>query len=145
MRGSWAGAGRAALRVEPENAKGVRVRGWAFGVEAPRIRHPMEGAPRSAPGSPPQSHSINHINHTTHLPTQQPAAPPIRPPQFLFRRAKALSLKGDYEDAEAALAAAEKADASLAADVEKERAANRQRLRAAEEKQRKGFGGFFKK
>jgi hypothetical protein len=63
----------------------------------------------------------------------------------MLRKAKALSLKGDFEEAEELLAAAEGADAALRADVERERAVNKQRLKAAEEKQRKGFGGFFKK
>ncbi|KIY95067.1 hypothetical protein MNEG_12894 [Monoraphidium neglectum] len=65
--------------------------------------------------------------------------------KIMLRKAKALSLKGDFEEAEELLAAAEGADAALRADVERERAVNKQRLKAAEEKQRKGFGGFFKK
>jgi hypothetical protein len=62
----------------------------------------------------------------------------------VFRKAKALSLKGDPEEAEELLLEAERLDPGLRADVERERAANRQRLKAAESKQRRGFGGFFK-
>lgn len=62
----------------------------------------------------------------------------------MFRKAKALSLKGDYEEAEQLLSEAESLDASLEPEVERERALNKQRLRAAEAKQRQGFRGFFK-
>lgn len=62
----------------------------------------------------------------------------------MLRRAKALSLKGDHDEADEGLAAAARLEPGLAAEVERERALNQKRLRAAEAKQRKGFGGFFK-
>ncbi|GBF92152.1 peptidyl-prolyl cis-trans isomerase [Raphidocelis subcapitata] len=64
--------------------------------------------------------------------------------KFLFRKAKALSLKGDHEEADGLLSEAARLDPSIASDADRERAANRARLRAAEDRQRKGFGGFFK-
>ncbi|KAI8469652.1 MAG: hypothetical protein J3K34DRAFT_512676 [Monoraphidium minutum] len=62
--------------------------------------------------------------------------------KFLFRKGRALSLKGDHEEADGLLAEAAAADASLAADAERERAANKQRMREAAEKQRKGMAAF---
>jgi len=61
-----------------------------------------------------------------------------------MRKAKALSLKGDQEEADEQLDAALQLDPGLATEVEKERGVNRQRRKAAEAKMRKGFGGFFK-
>jgi hypothetical protein len=69
----------------------------------------------------------------------------MRGAQMLYRKARALSLMGDYAGAEDLLSEAEAADAGLKADAARERAAIRQRRRAAEEKQRKGLAGFLKK
>lgn len=65
--------------------------------------------------------------------------------QAVFRKGKALSMKGDYEEADAHLAAAAEMDASLAAEVEAARAANKQREKAASTKQKKQFRNFFAK
>lgn len=65
--------------------------------------------------------------------------------QVLFRKGKALSMKGDYEEADGHLAAAAEADTSLAADVEAARASNRTRAKAADAKQRSQFKNFFSK
>jgi hypothetical protein len=62
----------------------------------------------------------------------------------VFRKAKALSLKGDHKEADGLLSEAARLDPSIASDVDRERAANAARLRAATDRQRKGFGGFFK-
>jgi len=49
----------------------------------------------------------------------------------IFRKGKALSLKGDHEEAEEHLAAAAELDPSVAADVEEARAANTQRAKGS--------------
>jgi hypothetical protein len=65
--------------------------------------------------------------------------------QVLFRKGKALSMKGDYEEAEEHLTAAAEVDASMATDVEAARAANAQRAKAADAKQKQQFRNFFSK
>jgi hypothetical protein len=65
--------------------------------------------------------------------------------QVMFRKGKALSCKGDYEEAEEHLAAAAQLDASLAADVEAAKAANSRRAKAAAQKQKQQFKNFFSK
>ena len=62
---------------------------------------------------------------------------------MLFRRAKALSCKGDYEEADAEFSRALEVDASTAAEVERERALNATRRRQAAAKQKQQFGNFF--
>ncbi|KAF6261061.1 hypothetical protein COO60DRAFT_1637104 [Scenedesmus sp. NREL 46B-D3] len=57
----------------------------------------------------------------------------------MFRKGKALSMKGDYEEAEEHLAAASQLDASFAADAEAAKAANSQRAKAAAQKQKQQF------
>jgi hypothetical protein len=61
----------------------------------------------------------------------------------LFRRAKALSCKGDYEEADEAFGLALAADGSTAAEVERERALNASRRRQAAAKQKQQFANFF--
>lgn len=65
--------------------------------------------------------------------------------QVVFRRGKALSMKGDHEEADEFLAAAAEMDPSLAAEVEAARAANKQREKAAATKQKQQFRNFFAK
>lgn len=63
----------------------------------------------------------------------------------MFRKGKALSLKGDYDEADQHLAAAAEMDDSLAAEVEAARTANKQREKAASSKQKQQFRNFFSK
>lgn len=65
--------------------------------------------------------------------------------KVLFRKGKALSMKGDYEEAQEHLAAAAQLDASFGADVEAAQAANSQRAKAAAQKQKQQFKNFFSK
>lgn len=65
--------------------------------------------------------------------------------KVLFRKGKALSMKGDYEEAQEHLAAAAQLDASFASDVEAAQAANSQRAKAAAQKQKQQFKNFFSK
>uniref|UniRef100_A0A383VCY1 peptidylprolyl isomerase n=1 Tax=Tetradesmus obliquus TaxID=3088 RepID=A0A383VCY1_TETOB len=65
--------------------------------------------------------------------------------KVLFRKGKALSMKGDYEEAQEHLAAAVTLDASFGADVEAAQAANSQRAKAAAQKQKQQFKNFFSK
>mmetsp|Transcript_52386 Transcript_52386/g.106551 ORF Transcript_52386/g.106551 Transcript_52386/m.106551 type:complete len:109 (-) Transcript_52386:50-376(-) len=66
--------------------------------------------------------------------------------KLLLRRARALSMKGDYAaamaDLDAAAAAKECPDA-VAKEIEAERAANKRREKAASAKQRQAFRNFF--
>jgi hypothetical protein len=59
------------------------------------------------------------------------------------RRGRALSLKGDYEEAEVDLKHAAELDPSVAAEVTRELAANKQRAKAAEQKQRQQLKSFL--
>ena len=61
------------------------------------------------------------------------------------RRGRALSLKGNHEEAEADFNAAATSDPSCAADMEKEVVANEQRAKAAERKQRGELKNFLNK
>lgn len=61
----------------------------------------------------------------------------------MFRRAKALAAKGDYDEADENLAAALELDSSIAGEVERERVLNASRRRAAAAKQKEQFGNFF--
>ncbi len=63
--------------------------------------------------------------------------------QLLFRRAKALSAKGDYDEADADLSRALELDPSVAPEVTRERAANMARRRGAAVKQKQQFSNFF--
>eukprot|EP00879_Flechtneria_rotunda_P002973 GHRR01003190.1.p1 GENE.GHRR01003190.1~~GHRR01003190.1.p1 ORF type:complete len:634 (+),score=228.22 GHRR01003190.1:2740-4641(+) len=63
--------------------------------------------------------------------------------KVMFRKGKALSMKGDYEEADEHLAAAAEMDDSITADVEATRAANKQRAKAAQAKQKQDFKPFF--
>lgn len=65
--------------------------------------------------------------------------------QAVFRKGKALSMKGDHDEADEYLAAAADLDDTLAADVEAARAANKQRAKAAATKQKQQFRNFFSK
>jgi uncharacterized protein HemY len=65
--------------------------------------------------------------------------------QVVFRKGKALSMKGDHDEADEHLAAAAEMDAELAAEVEAARAANKQRAKAAASKQKQQFRNFFAK
>lgn len=65
--------------------------------------------------------------------------------QVMFRKGKALSMKGDYDDAEDTLAAAAEMDSSIEADVKAALAANKQRGKAATAKQKQQFSNFFGK
>ncbi|KAL6761780.1 hypothetical protein V8C86DRAFT_765815 [Haematococcus lacustris] len=65
--------------------------------------------------------------------------------KVVFRKGRALSLKGDYEAAEAELCRAEQLDNSCAGDVAKELLANKQRCRAANLKQRQEMKMFRRK
>lgn len=95
--------------------------------------------PRPLLARVPQDDALQISHPPLHFPRPAP------PPQFVFRKARALSLKGDHAEADALFAEASELDPSLAADAERERAANRARLRAAEARQRAGFGGFFQR
>jgi hypothetical protein len=61
----------------------------------------------------------------------------------LNRRGRALSLKGNYEEAEADFHRAATIDPFCAADMEKEVVANQQRARAADRKQRSEMKNFL--
>lgn len=65
--------------------------------------------------------------------------------QLLLRKAKALTLKGDYEEAEEQLAAVEALEGAggLAAEVTAARTHNKQKQRAASQKQKGQFKSFF--
>jgi tetratricopeptide (TPR) repeat protein len=63
--------------------------------------------------------------------------------KLLFRRGKAKTLKGDYEEAEQDLARAKEMDASIAADVDSALALNAQRRKQAAQKQKSQFKNFF--
>lgn len=65
--------------------------------------------------------------------------------QVVFRKGKALSAKGDTEEADEYLAAAAEMDAGLASEVEAARAANRALAKAAASKQKQQFRNFFAK
>lgn len=65
--------------------------------------------------------------------------------QVVFRKGKALSMKGDTDEADEHLAAAAEMEPSLGAEVEAARAANKQRAKAAESKQKRQFRNFFAK
>jgi uncharacterized protein HemY len=63
----------------------------------------------------------------------------------MFRKGKALSIKGDYEEADEQLAAALKLDPGIERDVAAARASNKQRQRQAAEKQKRELRNFFSK
>jgi hypothetical protein len=63
----------------------------------------------------------------------------------VFFRGKALSAKGDYDEAVQFLRAAAALDDSYKGDVEAALAANRQRAKAADTKQKQQFRNFFSK
>jgi hypothetical protein len=65
--------------------------------------------------------------------------------QAVFRKGKALSAKGDTEEADEYLAAAAELDAGFTSDVEAARAANRALAKAAASKQKQQFRNFFAK
>uniref|UniRef100_A0A7S3VGN7 peptidylprolyl isomerase n=1 Tax=Dunaliella tertiolecta TaxID=3047 RepID=A0A7S3VGN7_DUNTE len=64
-------------------------------------------------------------------------------PKLLFRRGRALSLKGDYEEAEADFHMAATVDPNCAGDMEKEVVANQHRAKAADRKQRNEMKNFL--
>jgi hypothetical protein len=82
------------------------------------------------------------LPHVIHNP---PCTPALYDVQLLYRRGKALSMKGDYDEADESLAAAAVADPSISADVAAARAANTARAKAATAKQRSQFRNFFAK
>jgi hypothetical protein len=61
----------------------------------------------------------------------------------VYFKGKALSLKGDHEEAEEHLAAAAQLDGGYAADVAAALAANKQRAKTATAKQKQQFRNFF--
>jgi protein involved in temperature-dependent protein secretion len=63
----------------------------------------------------------------------------------MFRKGKALSVKGDYEEADEQLAAAGRLDPGIERDVAAARASNKQRQKQATEKQKREFRNFFGK
>eukprot|EP00878_Enallax_costatus_P011637 GHUV01012146.1.p2 GENE.GHUV01012146.1~~GHUV01012146.1.p2 ORF type:complete len:376 (+),score=98.18 GHUV01012146.1:1445-2572(+) len=65
--------------------------------------------------------------------------------KVMFRKGKALSMKGDYDEAEEALTAAADMDSSIAADVKAALAANKLLAKAATSKQKQQFSNFFGK
>eukprot|EP00983_Pelagomonas_calceolata_P054280 1143635-Pelagomonas_calceolata.AAC.11 len=73
------------------------------------------------------------------------ALQPIESSYFLHncRRGRALSLKGDYEEAEADFHMAATVDPNCAGDMEKEVVANQHRAKAADRKQRNEMKNFL--
>jgi hypothetical protein len=69
----------------------------------------------------------------------------LSPLQLLLRKSKALTLKGDFEEAEQQLATLEGLEgaAGLAAEVAAARTHNKQKQRAASQKQKGQFKSFF--
>lgn len=65
--------------------------------------------------------------------------------QVMFRKGRALSMKGDYDEAHEHLCAAAEMDPGLEAEVEAARVANKQRAKAAAAKQKQQFRNFFAK
>lgn len=64
-------------------------------------------------------------------------------PKILLRRGRAMSLKGNYDEAEKDFLSALQIDATLKNDVDQAIAANKQRLKAALKKQKGDFNFFF--
>lgn len=65
--------------------------------------------------------------------------------QVMFRKGKALSMKGDYEEAEEFLAAAAEMDSNIEAEAKAASVSNKQRAKAAAAKQKQQFSNFFGK
>ncbi len=62
---------------------------------------------------------------------------------MMFRKGKALSAKGDHDEADDALTKAAELDPAVASEVEAARNANAQLRRAAAQKQKQQFRNFF--